>query len=76
MKESERIFTELIRTIERCRSEVIQLIRDREKVAVSRAEDVLKQLEKEIGDLKRRSAELEQLLHTNDDIYFLQVAEL
>ncbi|XP_016325323.1 tripartite motif-containing protein 16-like protein [Sinocyclocheilus anshuiensis] len=66
---SERIFTELIRSIERSRSEVTQMIRDQEKTAVSRAEGRLGQ---EINDLRRRDAELEQLSHTQDHIQFLQ----
>ncbi|KAG1969228.1 tripartite motif-containing protein [Pimephales promelas] len=70
--ESERIFTELIRSIERRRSEVTRLIRDQEKAAVTRAEGLLQQLEQEIDDLKRRDAELEQLSHTDDHVYFLQ----
>ncbi|XP_056593619.1 uncharacterized protein LOC130412861 [Triplophysa dalaica] len=69
---SERIFTELIRSIERRRSEVTQLIRDQEKTAVSRAEGVLEQLEQEIEDLRRRDTELEQLLHTDNHIHFLK----
>ncbi|XP_073678608.1 E3 ubiquitin/ISG15 ligase TRIM25-like [Garra rufa] len=72
VEDSERIFTELIRSIERSRSEVTQRIRDQEKAAVSRAEGQIKHLEQEIDDLKRRNAELEQLSHTDDDIYFLQ----
>ncbi|XP_073705465.1 uncharacterized protein [Garra rufa] len=72
VKDSKRIFTELIRSIKRSSSEVIQLIRDQEKAAVSRAEERLKQLEQEIEDLKRKDAELEQLLHTDDHIHFLQ----
>ncbi|XP_051989349.1 tripartite motif-containing protein 16-like isoform X1 [Xyrauchen texanus] len=72
VKESERIFTELIRSIERSRSEVTQLIRDQEKTAVSRAEGLLEQLEQEIADLRRRDAELDQLSHTEDHIHFLQ----
>jgi len=73
--ESERIFTELIRSIERSRSEVTRLIRDQEKAAVTRAEGLLQQLEQEIDDLKRRDAELEQLSHTDDHVYFLQVTQ-
>ncbi|KAL1249100.1 hypothetical protein QQF64_022418, partial [Cirrhinus molitorella] len=72
VKNSERIFTELIRSIQRSRSELIGLIRDQEKCAVSRAEGLLKQMEKEINDLRRRDAELEQLSHTQDHIQFLQ----
>ncbi|XP_056091142.1 tripartite motif-containing protein 16-like [Rhinichthys klamathensis goyatoka] len=70
--DSERIFTELIRSIERSRSEATQRIRDQEKTAVSRAEGRLKELEQEINDLRRRDAELEQLSHTQDHIHFLQ----
>ncbi|XP_073719686.1 tripartite motif-containing protein 16 [Misgurnus anguillicaudatus] len=72
VEDSEKIFTELIRSIERRRSEVTQLIRDQEKTAVSRAEGVMKRLEEEIDDLKRRDAELKQFLQTDDDIHFLQ----
>ncbi|XP_066514932.1 tripartite motif-containing protein 16-like isoform X8 [Hoplias malabaricus] len=67
---SERIFTELIRSFEKKRSE---LIRAQEKAELSRAEELLEKLEQEISDLKRRHTELEQLPHTDDDIHtFLQ----
>ncbi|KAI4886522.1 hypothetical protein NFI96_010302, partial [Prochilodus magdalenae] len=69
---SERIFTELISSIERKHSEVTELIRAQEKAAVSRAEELLKRLEREIAELKRRDAELEELTHTDDHIQFLQ----
>ncbi|XP_051984016.1 E3 ubiquitin/ISG15 ligase TRIM25-like [Xyrauchen texanus] len=72
VKDSERIFTEMIRSIKRSRSEVTQLIRDQEKAAVSRAEGLLKRLEQEIADLRRRDSELELLSHTDDHILFLQ----
>ncbi|XP_026054362.1 tripartite motif-containing protein 16-like [Carassius auratus] len=72
VEHSERIFTELIRSIERRCSEVIQMIRDREKAEVSRAEGLLEQLQQEIDDLRRRNAELKQLLHTDNHIHFLQ----
>ncbi|KAL0165905.1 hypothetical protein M9458_037749, partial [Cirrhinus mrigala] len=68
----ERIFTELIRSIERSRSEVTQQIRDQEKAAVSRAEEQMERLEQEIDDLKRRNTELEKLSHTDDHIHFMQ----
>ncbi|XP_065118168.2 E3 ubiquitin/ISG15 ligase TRIM25-like [Paramisgurnus dabryanus] len=67
--DTERIFTQLIRSIEKRRSEVTQLIRDQEKTA----EGLLKRLElDEIDDLRRRDAELEQLSQTDDHIHFLQ----
>ncbi|XP_076127204.1 tripartite motif-containing protein 16-like [Alosa pseudoharengus] len=72
VEDSESIFTEMIRSIERRRSEVKELIRAQEKAEVSRAEEHLKQLEQEIAELKRRDAELEQLSHTEDHIHFLK----
>ncbi|XP_042629235.1 E3 ubiquitin/ISG15 ligase TRIM25-like [Cyprinus carpio] len=76
VEDSERIFTELIRPIERSCSELIRLNRDKEKAAVSRAEGRLERLEQEINDLRRRDAELEQLSHTQDHIQFLQVTQI
>lgn len=73
MDYSERIFTELIHSIERRRSEVTQLIRAQEKAAVSQAENLLKRLESSIDLLKRTDTKLEQLSHTDDHIHFLQV---
>ncbi|XP_041948050.1 tripartite motif-containing protein 16-like isoform X1 [Alosa sapidissima] len=72
VEDSERIFTEMIRSIERMRSEVKELIRVQEKAEVSRAEGLLKRMEQEIAELKRRDAELEQLSHTKDHIQFLK----
>ncbi|XP_069054465.1 E3 ubiquitin/ISG15 ligase TRIM25-like [Lepisosteus oculatus] len=72
VQDTDRIFTELIRSIERTRSEVTELIRAQERAAVSQAEGLLERLEKEITELKRRDAELNQLSHTEDHIHFLQ----
>ncbi|KAI4891259.1 hypothetical protein NFI96_013717 [Prochilodus magdalenae] len=73
VEDSERIFTELIRSIEKKRSEVTELIRAQEKAELSGAEELLEKLEQEMADLKRRRTELEQLSHTEDHIHFLQV---
>ncbi|XP_045068664.1 tripartite motif-containing protein 16-like [Coregonus clupeaformis] len=70
--DSDKIFTELIRSIEKRRSEVKELIRAQEKAQVSQAEGLLEQLEQEIAELRKRSTELEQLSHTEDHIHFLQ----
>ncbi|XP_036373487.1 tripartite motif-containing protein 16-like protein [Megalops cyprinoides] len=75
VEDSERIFTELIHSIERMHSEVKELIRYQEKAAVSQAERLLEQLEQEIAELRRRDAELEQLSHTEDHIHFLQTCQ-
>ncbi|XP_062398980.1 tripartite motif-containing protein 16-like isoform X2 [Sardina pilchardus] len=76
VEDSEMVFTDMIRTIERRRSEVEELIRAQEKAEVSRAEGLLKQLEQEIAEMKRRDAEMEQLSHTDDHIHFLKSVQL
>ncbi|XP_048865867.1 tripartite motif-containing protein 16-like isoform X1 [Brienomyrus brachyistius] len=72
VEDSERIFTDMIRSIERRRSEVTKLIRDQEKAVVSQAEGDMERLKQDIDELKRRHSELEQLSHTEDHIHFLQ----
>ncbi|KAI5626118.1 finTRIM family, member 14 [Silurus asotus] len=70
--DNEIIFTELISSMEKRRSEVTEMIRAQEKTELSRAESLLKHVEQEIADLQRRVSELEQLSHTPDHIHFLQ----
>ncbi|XP_038838204.1 E3 ubiquitin/ISG15 ligase TRIM25-like [Salvelinus namaycush] len=72
VEDSDQIFTELIRSIERRSSEVKELIRAQEKAQVSQAEGLLEQLKQEIAELRKRSTELEQLSDTEDHIHFLQ----
>ncbi|MGH0134944.1 UNVERIFIED_CONTAM: hypothetical protein FKN15_020515 [Acipenser sinensis] len=75
IKESEKLLTELIRSIEKIHTEVIELIGANEKAAVNQAEGLMKELEQEIDELRRRNAELKQLSETEDHINFLQPAE-
>ncbi|XP_062400918.1 E3 ubiquitin/ISG15 ligase TRIM25-like isoform X2 [Sardina pilchardus] len=72
VKHSEMVFRELLQSIERCRSEVIQLIRDQEKAAVSQADKVIKDLEQEVAEMRRGQAKLDQLSHEEDHVHFLQ----
>ncbi|KAK3506849.1 hypothetical protein QTP70_029460 [Hemibagrus guttatus] len=72
VEDNEIIFTELISSMEKKRSEVTELIRAQEKTELSRAERLLEQLEQEIADLQRRLTEMEHLSHTQDHIHFLQ----
>ncbi|KAL0970339.1 hypothetical protein UPYG_G00240640 [Umbra pygmaea] len=72
LEESERIFTELIDSVERRRSEVKELIVAQENFALSQAENLMERLEQEIAELKRREVELEKLTHTEDHIHFLE----
>ncbi|XP_050962559.1 tripartite motif-containing protein 16-like [Labeo rohita] len=72
MEDSERIFTELIRSIEKRCTEVKQLIRDQERAAVKQAEERLARLELELDELRWKENELKQLSNTDDHINFLQ----
>ncbi|KAM3866168.1 tripartite motif-containing protein 16 [Diretmus argenteus] len=72
VEDSERVFTEVLHSIERRRREVRELIRGQEETAVSQAQQLLDKLEQELVKLKRRDAELEKLSNTEDHIYFLQ----
>ncbi|XP_058872410.1 tripartite motif-containing protein 16-like [Acipenser ruthenus] len=62
IKKSNKIFTELIQSIEKIHTEVIELIGANEKAAVNHAEECMKKLEQEIAELRRRNAELKQNL--------------
>ncbi|KAL7882333.1 hypothetical protein AOLI_G00091820, partial [Acnodon oligacanthus] len=72
VENTEKIFADLIRSIERRRSELSELIRAQENAAVSRAEGALRRLEQEISELRCRNTELEQLSLSEDHIHFLQ----
>ncbi|XP_051256588.1 E3 ubiquitin/ISG15 ligase TRIM25-like [Dicentrarchus labrax] len=71
VKDSEKIFTELIRLIEKRSSEVKQQIRSQQKTEVSRAEELEKKLQQEITELRRKDTELAKLSHTEDHLHFL-----
>uniref|UniRef100_A0A672N6X7 E3 ubiquitin-protein ligase TRIM39-like n=1 Tax=Sinocyclocheilus grahami TaxID=75366 RepID=A0A672N6X7_SINGR len=66
---SVELFTDLIRSIERCQSELLKMMEEQQKAAEKQAEDLIKELQQEITDLKRRNTELEQLSHTDDHLH-------
>jgi len=72
MAESEKMFEDMIRSIERMRSEVTKLIGINEKAAFNQAEGLVERLEQEIDELKKKEAGLKQLYSTDDHIHFLQ----
>ncbi|XP_067429393.1 tripartite motif-containing protein 16-like [Thunnus thynnus] len=71
VKDSEKIFTELIRLIQKRSSDVKQQIRSQQETEVSRVKELQEKLEQEITELKRKDAELKQLSHTEDHNQFL-----
>ncbi|XP_023821163.1 tripartite motif-containing protein 16-like [Oryzias latipes] len=71
VKDSEKIFTEMIRLIQKRSCDVKQQIRSQQQTEVSRVKDLQEELEQEITELKRRDAELKQLSLTEDHNQFL-----
>ncbi|KAK9528485.1 hypothetical protein VZT92_012639 [Zoarces viviparus] len=71
VKDSKKIFTELIRLMEKRSSDVKQQVRSQQKSQVSRVKELQEKLEQEISELKRRDAELKLLSHTEDHNQFL-----
>ncbi|XP_069367675.1 tripartite motif-containing protein 16-like [Paralichthys olivaceus] len=71
VEDSEKIFTELIRLLEKRSSDVKQQIRSQQETEVRRVKELQEKLEQEITELKRRDDELKQLSHTEDHIQFL-----
>ncbi|KAM4714173.1 LOW QUALITY PROTEIN: tripartite motif-containing protein 16-like [Anableps anableps] len=71
VEDSEKIFTELIRLLQKRSSDVKQQIRSQQETEVSRVQELQEKLEQKITELKRKDAELEQLSDTEDHNQFL-----
>ncbi|XP_034430192.1 E3 ubiquitin/ISG15 ligase TRIM25-like [Hippoglossus hippoglossus] len=71
VEDSEKIFTELIRLLEKRSSDVKQQIRSQQETEVSRVRELQERLEQEITELKRKDHELKQLSDTEDHTQFL-----
>ncbi|XP_078029117.1 tripartite motif-containing protein 16-like [Epinephelus lanceolatus] len=71
VEDSEEIFTELIRLMEKRRSDVKQQVRSQQETEVSGVKELEEKLQQEITELKRKDAELMKLSHTEDHTQFL-----
>ncbi|XP_053294700.1 tripartite motif-containing protein 16 [Pleuronectes platessa] len=71
VKDSEKIFTEMIRLLKKRSSDVKQQIRSQQETEVSRVRELQERLEQEITELKRKDQELKQLSDTEDHNQFL-----
>ncbi|XP_053488770.1 E3 ubiquitin-protein ligase TRIM39-like [Ictalurus furcatus] len=71
--DSIEVFSALIRSIERSQAELLEVMERKQKAAEKQAEGLIKELEQEIDELKRRDTELEQLSHTDDHLHLLQI---
>ncbi|XP_039671200.1 tripartite motif-containing protein 16-like [Perca fluviatilis] len=71
VEDSGKIFTELIRLMEKRRSDVEQQVRSQQKTEVSRVKELQEKLEQEITELERKDAEMKKLSDTEDHNQFL-----
>ncbi|XP_062291004.1 tripartite motif-containing protein 16-like [Scomber scombrus] len=71
VEDSEKIFTELIRLLQKRSSDVKQQIRSQQETEERRVEELQEKLQQEITELKRKDTELKQLSHTEDHNQFL-----
>ncbi|XP_044040770.1 zinc finger protein RFP-like [Siniperca chuatsi] len=72
MKESDRLFTSLIRSVEERQTEVQTEIKEKQKATERRTEELINELQQEITELQRRNTELEELRNTEDHLHLLQ----
>ncbi|CAJ1048680.1 tripartite motif-containing protein 16-like [Xyrichtys novacula] len=71
VKHSQKIFSQLIRLMEKRRSDVKQQVRSQQEREVSRVKELQEKLEQEITELKRKDADLLKLSLTEDHNQFL-----
>ncbi|XP_039677271.1 tripartite motif-containing protein 16-like [Perca fluviatilis] len=73
VEDSEKIFTELIRVIEKRSSEVKEQIRSWQKTEVSRVKELQEKLDQENAYMMMKEADLEELSRSEDHTKFLQI---
>ena len=73
MEDIEKVFTELICSLEKKRSEIKEQIRAQEKTEIDRAEELHKHLDQELTELRKRQAEIDKLLISDDQVQCLKV---
>ncbi|XP_059182077.1 tripartite motif-containing protein 16-like [Centropristis striata] len=71
VQDSEKMFTDMIRLMQKRRSEVKRQVRSQQETEVSGVKEVEEKLKQEIRELKRKDAELKKLSHTEDHNQFL-----
>ncbi|KAM3864884.1 E3 ubiquitin-protein ligase TRIM21-like [Diretmus argenteus] len=72
ISDSVLVFTGLMQSVERGQAELIQMIEEKQKTTEKQAEGFIKELEQEISELLKRTTEMEQLSHIEDQLHLLQ----
>nr|XP_055030022.1 E3 ubiquitin-protein ligase TRIM39-like isoform X1 [Misgurnus anguillicaudatus] len=70
---SDELFSDLIRSIERCQTELLEMMEEEQKAEEKQDEDLIKDLEQEITELKWRDSELEKITHSEDHLHLIQI---
>ncbi|XP_050993115.1 zinc-binding protein A33-like [Labeo rohita] len=68
-----KLFTDLIHYIERCQTELLEIMEEQQKAAEKQEQELIEDLEQNFTELKMRNTELEQLSHTEDHLHLLQI---
>ncbi|XP_051566614.1 E3 ubiquitin/ISG15 ligase TRIM25-like [Myxocyprinus asiaticus] len=70
--ECERIFSEVVSSIQKISARIKEVISDKERAELSRIQELQEKVQQEIVDMKMKVSELDQLMPTEDHIQFLQ----
>ncbi|XP_049428133.1 E3 ubiquitin-protein ligase TRIM21-like isoform X3 [Epinephelus fuscoguttatus] len=70
--EGVQVFTALKEAVERGLNELIKMIKAKQRMTQKQSEGLIKELEQEISELKKRSTEVKQLSHSEDHLHLLQ----
>ncbi|KAM6941639.1 E3 ubiquitin-protein ligase TRIM21-like [Lycodopsis pacificus] len=67
------MFSKLISSLDRCQAEVLEVVEMTRRAVEHRAQGLLRELEEEIAELKKRSSSLSQLALSEDYVLFLRM---
>ena len=71
-KATVHVFSELIRSIQASQAELVEAIQQRHSAIKQKGEEFLKELRREVTELKSRGSQLEHLSQSEDQYHFLQ----
>uniref|UniRef100_G3N7S5 Uncharacterized protein n=1 Tax=Gasterosteus aculeatus aculeatus TaxID=481459 RepID=G3N7S5_GASAC len=74
--EGVQVFTDLMESVERGLKELLKTIEEKQETTKKQAEAFIGELEEEISDLMKRSAEVEQLSLSEDHLHLLQSSNI
>ncbi|XP_032445922.1 E3 ubiquitin-protein ligase TRIM39-like [Xiphophorus hellerii] len=72
MADGVRIFSSLIQTLEAAQAELIGAIEEKRRAREKQSQSLMADLEQEVGKLRRRQVQLQQLSRSSDPLVFLQ----